>query len=76
MANDTDMSSESEKIDTALKEFIQTVNRSRIHPAKDLSRQLLNGFNFMLISYRTWNKISKLNEEALQLMPSTLILSK
>lgn len=37
---------------------------------------LLSQYNFMLISYPTWNAISDHRKEALQGMPSTLILSK
>lgn len=37
---------------------------------------LLSQYNFMLISYPTWNAISDHRKEALQSMPSTLILSK
>lgn len=66
----------SEEIKAAFEEFIKTVPRSAIHPAKELSRQLFDGYNFMLISYHTWNDVSEHRKHALQLMPSTLILSK
>lgn len=41
-----------------------------------LSECRLSDYNFMLISYPTWNKISESEKEALQQMPSTLILSQ
>ena len=43
---------------------------------KDMTLHVFNGFNFMLISYKTWNDVSEGKEEALQKMPSTLILNK
>lgn len=39
-----------------------------------LTPQTFTGFNFMLISYTTWNEISQYRKEALQKMPSTLII--
>jgi hypothetical protein len=36
---------------------------------------LLTDYNFMLISYDVWNDVSENRKEALQSMPSTLILS-
>lgn len=39
-----------------------------------LTSQTFNGFNFMLISYTTWNEVSQYRKEALQKMPSTLII--
>lgn len=41
-----------------------------------LSAKLLTHYNFMLIGYSTWNNISENKKEALQRMPSTLILNK
>jgi Kef-type K+ transport system membrane component KefB len=43
---------------------------------KKLAPELLSGYNFMLISYHTWNDISEHHKNALQRMPSTLILSR
>jgi len=42
----------------------------------DFTASLLNRYDFMLISYVTWNSVSEKYKEALQLMPSTLIISK
>lgn len=47
-----------------------------ISDEKDLTQALLREFNFMLISYETWNIVSEDSKKALQKMPSTLILSK
>ena len=44
--------------------------------ANDLNSQRLTKYNFMLVSYESWNRISETHKETLQLMPSTLILSK
>lgn len=43
---------------------------------KTLTAELLSMFNFMLVSYDTWNNISEAYKEALQKMPSTIILNK
>lgn len=43
---------------------------------QSLTAGFLSNFNFMLVSYSTWNKISVTEKEALQQMPSTLILSR
>ncbi len=40
-----------------------------------MTADLLSGYNFMLISYDSWNDVSEHRHEALQKMPSTLILS-
>lgn len=56
--------------------FIQSNAQSTVMPQKDLTQELFNGFNFMLVSYKTWNHISEHRKKALQRMPSTLILSK
>ena len=47
-----------------------------ISEEKELTQALLRGFNFMLVSYETWNIVSEDSKVALQRMPSTLILSK
>ena len=65
-----------EEIVSAFAGFAQTVEHVHLHPARDLSPQLFGGFNFMLISYHTWNDVSEHRKYALQQMPSALILSK
>ena len=47
-----------------------------ISEEKELTQAFLRGFNFMLVSYETWNIVSEDSKVALQRMPSTLILSK
>jgi hypothetical protein len=56
---------------------------SRFEPAgqatvlrRSLAPELFGGYNFMLISYHTWNDISEHHKKALQRMPSTLILNR
>lgn len=66
----------SEKMAEALTDFTESVRQSTILPEKDLTAELFAGFNFMLISYHTWNDVSEHRKKALQRMPSTLILSK
>lgn len=56
--------------------FLETVNQGNLLPDRDLSPDLFEGYNFMLISYTTWNDVSEHRKEALQKMPSTLILHK
>lgn len=65
-----------EIIQEALKQIVENVKQSNLLPEKDLIPDLFNGYNFMLVSYNTWNDISEHRKEALQRMPSTLILSK
>lgn len=65
-----------EKIKESFTQFIETVKQSKILPDKDITSGLFNGYNFMLISYQTWNDVSEHRKDALQKMPSTLILNK
>lgn len=64
-----------EKIDQSLTEFTENMGYSTILMEKELSLELFQRFNFMLISYEAWNDVSENCKEALQNMPSTLILS-
>lgn len=66
----------SERIKETISEFTETVKQATLLPDRDLTPDLFNGYNFMLISYNTWNDVSEHRKEALQRMPSTLILSK
>lgn len=59
-----------------LHRFTESVKQTTILPDNDITPELLDQYNFMLISYTTWNDVSEHRKEALQLMPSTLILSK
>ena len=63
-------------ITNTIKEFISSIPRASLLPNKDLTAELFYGFNFMLIGYNTWNDVSEHDKEALQKMPSTLILNK
>jgi Kef-type K+ transport system membrane component KefB len=67
---------EREQVDEALNLETQTHRTSKLLDDKDLSASLLSDYNFMMISYTTWNDISDQKKEALQKMPSTLILNK
>lgn len=58
-------------IGTCLSETPQT----GLSKTKELTAALFGSFNFMLIGYNTWNAISEPYKEALQKMPSTLILN-
>jgi hypothetical protein len=63
-------------ITNTIREFISSIPRASLLPNKDLTAELFYGFNFMLIGYNTWNDVSEHDKEALQKMPSTLILNK
>ena len=63
-------------IQEAIGGFMETTAQTTLSPEKDLSAHLFAHFNFMLVSYKTWNDISEHRKVALQQMPSTLILSK
>lgn len=67
---------ESEQVVAALTQFAETEKKVSILPHTSFSADLLSQYNFMLISYNTWNAISDRRKEDLQRMPSTLILSK
>lgn len=58
------------KIDRFRKKHSQPDIRTKQHLAEDL----LLRYNFMLISYTTWEQVSISEKEALQQMPSTLII--
>ena len=65
--------------DQILKElwdFVSSTPQTQLLPDKDLTPGLFNSYNFMLIGYNTWNDVSEHRKEALQKMPSTLILNK
>jgi Kef-type K+ transport system membrane component KefB len=59
-----------------LKHWLATHETAMLLPDKELSAGLLKEYNFMLVSYKTWNDISENNKESLQVMPSTLIISQ
>ncbi|MDH6533594.1 cation/H(+) antiporter [Parabacteroides sp. 52] len=63
-------------IDKQIRHFAIEFALTTLLQEKDLMPELLSDYNFMLISYNTWNDVSEHRKEALQLMPSTLILSK
>ncbi|MDR1624818.1 MAG: cation:proton antiporter [Tannerellaceae bacterium] len=65
-----------EEIEASFALFTETVKQAKVLPDKDLMPGLFNGYNFMLISYHTWNDVSEHRKDALQKMPSTLILDK
>lgn len=66
----------SEQIREAINLFCPDTKQVVLLQEKDMTPDLLSGFNFMLISYNTWEDVSEHRREALQRMPSTLILSK
>lgn len=63
-------------ITEAVQKFNTEIKHSTLLPDKKLSSDILSRYNFMLISYPTWNILSETRKEALQRMPSTLILNK
>ena len=65
-----------ENVKNRLELFLESVPTVSILSEKDITASLLSRYDFMLISYLTWNDFSEHYKEALQLMPSTLIISK
>ncbi len=66
----------SEVINKQVRQFSDSIAEVTLLKDKDLTPELFDGYNFMLISYATWNDVSEHRFEALQKMPSTLILSR
>ena len=64
------------RIKASFLRFASAVGQSVLLPSRELSPELFTGYNFMLISYHTWNEVSERHKKALQRMPSTLILSR
>ncbi|MDR1258307.1 MAG: cation:proton antiporter [Tannerellaceae bacterium] len=64
------------EIEASFARFTSISGQSSVLPGKDLTAGMFTGYNFMLISYQTWNDVSEHRREALQRMPSTLILRK
>ncbi|GHU78580.1 cation/H(+) antiporter [Bacteroidia bacterium] len=69
-------SSEYVQMEKSIGQFLETVGSSMLLTEKDISGALLAGYDFLLISYAAWNDVSENRKEALQGMPSTLILSE
>ena len=65
-----------ENIQKQLALFSESVPTASVLSKKDISASLLSGYDFMLISYAAWNDVSEHYKEALQLMPSTLIINE
>jgi Kef-type K+ transport system membrane component KefB len=59
-----------------IKQFFATCKSLVLLTEKEITAGLLKKYNFMLVSYKTWNDISESDKEALQFMPSTLIISR
>ncbi len=69
--------SEEESVMTeSIQNFISETKHATLLPEKKLAGDILAKFNFMLISYPTWNILCETRKDALQKMPSTLILNK
>ncbi|WP_106831075.1 cation:proton antiporter [Parabacteroides pacaensis] len=69
-------SPECEELKNTLTDYMNAEKKVVLLPNVPFTAELLSQYNFMLISYNTWNAISDKRKEALQKMPSTLILSK
>lgn len=73
------MSNEAKDIDLVtqrLFEYTELQHKAIVYNGNKLTQSVLSAYNFMLISYNTWNLFSEVSNEELQKMPSTLILSK
>lgn len=71
-----DNAPQAELMQEQINHFLRTINPSKLLKEKDLTADLLVGFNFMLVGYDSWNVVSEECHEALQQMPSALILSR
>ena len=72
------MSNEAKDIDLVtqrLFEYTELQHKAIVYNGNKLTQSVLSAYNFMLISYNTWNLLSEVSNEELQKMPSTLILS-
>jgi len=69
-----DASSEKELIHHQINDFMIQTDSAILLPETDLTGALFNRFDFMLISYASWNLLSIAYDEALKVMPSTLII--
>lgn len=77
IVNTADTASEGyDRVVQAIDSFKASTLHTNLLPDKDLTPHLFSSFNFMLISYDNWNEVSERCKEALQKMPSTLILNK
>ena len=72
----TNTNSNEKTIKEQLDSFSKRIKSISILPDTDITGELLSEYNFMIIAYETWNDVSENYKEALQEMPSTLILSK
>ena len=73
------MSNEAKDIDLVtqrLFEYTELQHKAIVYNGNKLTQSVLSAYNFMLISYNTWNLLSEVSNEELQKMPSTLILSR
>lgn len=68
------VSSENERIHTAIDTFVKHTEDALILPEKDVMNESFSGHNFMLVGYATWNILLVECKEALKDMPSTLII--
>lgn len=62
-------------IRSTAEEWIAEERSCSVLSEKELTAQLFSYYNFLIISYESWNILSEPYKEALQNMPSTLILS-
>ena len=71
-----DRTKSNENVKTRLALFFESVQSASILQEDEIAASMLSRFDFMLISYPTWNDVSERYKEELQLMPSTLIISE
>lgn len=68
------ISEESNRIVKTLIDFTVEITGTILLPEKDLLNESFSGQDFMLVSYNSWSILSEEANEALQDMPSTLII--
>jgi len=69
-----DSSSNNELIGKEINDYLSHTDTAILIPETELTGALFKRFDFMLISYASWNLLSTTCEEALKEMPSTLII--
>ncbi len=64
------------RVSRKIEKFTQENPGVKILGEEDVTGEFLPEYNFMLITYDTWNRVSIVEKEALQRMPSTLIINE
>lgn len=75
MAIDSDKNNFAEPLLASWLEFEKETPRTHIFDGEGFTNELFSSYNFMIISYDTWNKFTRDGRQQWQRMPSTLIIN-